>query len=451
MEHEVTLLEMLDAREKRAFRQHTLLKKYNKTMLCFTMNIAGPIKNNPLIRRGFEFGKRFLEEKLTISNIKPIYFEEINEVTGNEAYYIFAENPLTIKKITSEIEDDSALGRLFDMDVLDSAGKKIDRTELGLSPRLCLICGKLAKDCARSRTHSVSELQDKTNKILADVIDETDQKDAAKSACRALLYEVCTTPKPGLVDRMNNGSHKDMDIFTFIDSACALEPYFEQCTKIGRQTSTLPAKETFHQLRQAGIKAEFDMFSATKGVNTHKGAIFSVGIICAALGRLNRAQWKNPEHILKECAAMTKGLIANDFSNLTEENAITVGQKLYLKHKITGIRGQIEAGLPAVQNIGLPVLKEGINRGLSINDAGCATLLALITGDTDTNLIARSDIATQQKVVEELKNLLEENPYPDREILEQIDQKFIEKNLSPGGSADLLAICYLLYFLESEV
>lgn len=451
MEHEVTLSEMLDARERRAFKQYTLLKKYNKTLLCFTMNIAGPIKNSPLIRRGFELGKQFLEEKLALSDIKPLYCEESSEVTGNEAYYIFAENPLTIKKITSDIEDASKLGRLFDMDILDADRKKIDRTELGLPVRLCLICGKPAKDCARSRTHSVSELQSKTSQILTDIIDETDQKTVAKFACRALLYEVCTTPKPGLVDRRNNGSHKDMDIFTFLDSTCALAPYFEQCTKIGRQTSTLPAKETFHRLREAGKKAEFDMFLATKGVNTHKGAIFSVGIICAALGRLDRSQWKFSNHILKECAAMTQGLIADDFSNLTEETAITVGQKLYLNHKITGIRGQIEAGLPAVQNVGLPVLREGMKRGLSINDAGCATLLALITADTDTNLIARSDIATQQKIVANLKELLEENPYPDRQILEQLDQTFIEKNLSPGGSADLLAICYFLYFLESEV
>ncbi len=451
MEHEVTLLEMLDAREKRAFRQQTLLREYHNTMLCFTMNIAGPIKNNALIRRGFELGKQFLKEKLYSSHIQPIYFEETNEVTGNEAYYIFQESPFTIKKITSDIEDESDLGRLFDMDVLDSDGKKIDRTELGLSPRLCLICQKPAKDCARSRTHTVSELQSKTRTILTEIIDKTDIKDAAKFACRALLYEVCTTPKPGLVDRINNGSHKDMDIFTFIDSACALEPYFEQCTKIGRQTSTLPAKETFLRLRQAGKKAEFDMFFATKGVNTHKGAIFSVGIICAALGRLNRAQWKRPDDILEECASMTEGLIANDFSNLTEENALTVGQKLYLKYQITGIRGQIESGLPAVQKVGLPVLKEGIDRGLSINDAGCATLLALITADTDTNLIARSDIDTQQRVVAKLKELLKQNPYPDRRTLEELDQEFIEKNLSPGGSADLLAICYLLYFLESEV
>ena len=69
---------------------------------------------------------------------------------------------------------------------------------------------------------------------------------------------------------------------------------------------------------------------------------------------------------------------------------------------------------------------------------------------TDTNLIARSDITTQQKTVQTIKEILIQTPYPDKQILEQLDQIFIGKNLSPGGSADLLAICYFLYFLESE-
>lgn len=450
MEQSVTLSEMLDARERRAFRQKELLEKYQHTMVCFTMNIAGPIKNSPLIRRGFELGKRFLKERINALKIKTLYCEEINEATGNEAIYIFEADARIIKEITSAIEDESPLGRLFDMDVLRPDGEKADRTELGLTPRLCLICAKPAKGCARSRSHSVEELQIRTRQILTEAIEKIDAADAAALACRALLYEACTTPKPGLVDRSNSGSHTDMDIFTFIDSSCALQPYFEICTKIGKQTAAQPAAETFHLLRKAGKKAEADMFSATGGINTHKGAIFSMGILCGALGRLPRSQWVQSDLVLDECAAMTQGLVAADFSGLTRENAATSGQRLFLEYHITGVRGQAEAGFPAVRNAGLPILKGGIARGLNINDAGCAALLALITAAADTNLIARSNVATQQKTVTELNELLRQNPYPEKHILEKLDQKFIEKNLSPGGSADLLAICYLLYFLEKE-
>ena len=427
MDHQVTLTEMLDAREKRAFRQQKLLEKYHCTTICFTMNIAGPVKNNPLILRGFQLGKRLLEERMGALKIKPIYFEESNEVTGNEAFYVLDREPLMIKRITSDIEDGSDLGRLFDMDVLRADGQKVDRTELGLRPRSCLICGKSAKECSRSRIHSVLELQHRTKQLLIEAIEETDAQDAA-----------------------NSGSHKDMDIFTFMNSASALFPYFETCVKIGKQTSNLPAAVTFTRLRSAGKKAEADMFSATKGINTHKGAIFSIGILCSALGRLSRNQWKMPEIILKECAVIAEGLVDSDFSNLTKENAVTSGQKLYLQYHITGIRGQIEAGLPAVQYAGLPILKKGLANGLNMNDAGCAALLTLMVSTTDTNLIARSDITTQQKTVQTIKEILIQTPYPDKQILEQLDQIFIGKNLSPGGSADLLAICYFLYFLESE-
>lgn len=451
MEQEVTLTEMLEARERRAFRQQKLLAQYQIPMVCFTMNIAGPIKNSQLIRNGFELGKRYLTQQMGSLHIQCTHYEEVLEPTGNEACFLIDADPLFIKEITCSIEDGSEIGRLFDMDVLKPDGKKIERSELGLMPRRCLICGGPARECARSRTHTVEQLQTKTRELLTHAIEEEDSSFAARLVCRALLYEVCTTPKPGLVDREGNGSHKDMDIFTFMDSASALWPYFQTCTRIGRQTSNLPARQTFLQIRSCGRKAEADMLLATKGINTHKGAVFSMGVLCGALGRLPREQWKQPDMILKECSTMTAGIVAADFAGLTNETAVTVGQKLYLNHQITGVRGQMEEGLPAVKNVGLPILKEGLSQGLDINRAGCAALLALITATTDTNLIARSSLAVQQETVSQIKKLLNENPYPDPQFLRELDSEFIEKNLSPGGSADLLAVCYLLYFLENEV
>lgn len=449
-QHLVTLTEMLEARERRAFRQRELFKRYPFPMICFTMNIAGPVKDTPLIRQGFALGKRYLKEHLDVFCLTPVCQEEYLEPTGNEAYYLIDEDPYSLKKITCAIEDSGFIGRLLDMDVLTPSGMKIDRTELGLLPRSCLICGKPAKECSRSRSHSIEELQLRTTKILEDAINERDSADAARLALKAILYEVCTTPKPGLVDRANSGSHKDMDIFTFMDSASTLWPYFQACSTIGRKTSAASPQETLRQLRTAGRNGEAAMFSATKGVNTHKGAIFSMGILCAALGRLPRKLWKQPDAVLDECASMAKGLTEADFAGLTLENARTVGQKLYLQYGITGIRGQMEEGLPAVRKVGLPVLKEGIARKLTLNDAGCAALLALITAATDTNLISRGSLSLQQEISSRLKTFLEEDPYPAAKTLRQIDAAFTERNLSPGGSADLLAACYFLYFLETE-
>nr|WP_320911374.1 triphosphoribosyl-dephospho-CoA synthase [Enterocloster clostridioformis] len=95
------------------------------------------------------------------------------------------------------------------------------------------------------------------------------------------------------MDRRNSGSHKDMDCFTFMSSAASLWPYFQKCAQMGMETAQEPPKETFRRLRWAGKIAGYDMNQATNGVNTHKGALFSIGILCGALGRLLREKCKS--------------------------------------------------------------------------------------------------------------------------------------------------------------
>ena len=445
---EVTLPEMLEARERRAARQQALLQRYGKTMVCFTMNIAGPVKNSPLIRRGYALGKKLLRQQLTAAGISVAFFEEIQEKTGNEAIFLLDAQPLAVKAVTVEIEDHAPVGRLYDMDVLCPDGRKLDRQELGREGRKCLICGAMAQACARSRTHSVAQLQEKTRRILEDAVLREDCQTAARLAAQALLYEVAITPKPGLVDRENSGSHKDMDFFTFQASAAALYPYFSRCVEIGRQTED--AQETFRRLRLPGKMAEGEMLHATAGVNTHKGAIFSMGILCGALGRLERRQWGEPEAVLAECAAMTEGLVSQDYGNLTPETAKTAGQKLYLQYGITGVRGQAEAGFPAVLNAGLPKLEAALAAGKSINEASCAALLAMLADTVDTNMIHRGGYDLAKKTAEQMGQLLKKEPYPTKETLEALDEAFIRDNLSPGGTADLLALTLMLHFLKEE-
>ena len=192
------------------------------------------------------------------------------------------------------------------------------------------------------------------------------------------------------------------------------------------------------------------MRRATGGVNTHKGAIFSMGILCGALGRLDRAKWRDTDLVLAECAAMTQGLTAGDFAGLNPENAQTTGQKLYLRYGITGVRGQAEAGFPAIKNIGLPKLEAALAAGKNINEAGCAALVAMLAETLDTNMVHRGGIKTTKEVMARLKSLLAQEPYPGKEELETLDALFIRENLSPGGTADLLALAYFLHFLKEE-
>lgn len=447
---EVSLLEMLEARERRVMRQRALLEEYKSTLVCFTMNIAGPVKNSPLIRRGYTLGRQLLEAQLCAAGAQVLHFEEINENTGNEAFFVLDQQPLAVKALTAEIEDHTAAGRLYDMDVICPDGRKVDRREMGFSGRKCLICGDCAHTCARSRTHTVAQLQEKTQEILQNAIRQEDIRTIGKLACQAMLYEAATTPKPGLVDRVDSGSHRDMDFFTFQSSTAALYPYFGECAGIGMDTNQEAPTETFARLRIPGKLAEGQMLRATAGVNTHKGVIFSMGILCGALGRLEREQWRCPERVLSECAAMTRGLLSRDYGALTPETATTAGQRLYLQYGITGVRGQAEAGFPIVFHVGLPKLEAGLVLGKTLNDSGCAALIAMLADTADTNMIHRGGYALAKETSEKLRILLETEPFPSIETLEALNREFIQKNLSPGGTADLLAMVYMLHFLKEE-
>ncbi len=425
---EVSLQQILDTRERRVQKQQELLKRFGKTLICFTMNIPGPVKVSPEIRAAFKIGNSLLHDLFTV-----LYEEDTSSFTGCEKFYIVDDVAAAAKQKCLIAEESSPAGRLFDMDVLTPEGEKISRK----SPRKCLICSKDAAVCGRSRTHSVEELQAATNTLLEDCGEEM----VSRLAADALYAEVKTTPKPGLVDCSNSGSHRDMNIDTFYSSCIAMSYYFDYCAEAEAENH----KALFRALRPLGMKAEADMLAVTGGINTHKGAIFSMGIAVAAAARCFPDT--SPETVLNYCAQMTEGLVAQDFGHIKEPK--TVGEKLYVQHGITGIRGQAEQGFPAVLNVGLPVLQDGLRRGLSLNDAGCATLLHLLAVTDDTNLIHRSDLHTLREIQGRLQALLADDPYPSLEVIEELDREFIKRNLSPGGSADLLALTYFLHFLNN--
>lgn len=449
MEHAVTLMEMLGAREARAMRQQQLLEEYQLPVISFCLNIAGPVKNSPVLRRAFREGLERLACALLAGRLEVVHREEVDEPTGCEALWVVRGDGRAVKELCVELEDRDALGRLFDLDVLDPASGKWDRTQLGQPPRKCLVCGKEGKGCASRRLHTVEELQSATRTILENYFGAKDQQTLGALAAKALLYEVCTTPKPGLVDRSNNGSHRDMDVFTFLDSTAALLPYFEEAVRLGMETRDLPPQETFRRLRQAGAAGERAMFRATGGVNTHKGAVFTLGTVCAAAGRLWTAVGfsKDLEATLALCGEMSAQAVQEDFEAIRREGAHTTGQRLYLEHGLEGIRGELSRGLPAVAQIGLPTLHSRLEAGDSLEQAGVQVLLVLMAQVVDTNLIARGGLEGQQWAMEQAKNLTQGRAATQQEA-EKLDRALIERNLSPGGCADLLAITYFLEFLS---
>ena len=446
MELEVTLAEMLEARERRAARQRELLGRFGGPLISFTMNIAGPVKDSPLIRRAFDQGCRELKAALEAADVPVLCWQEERAVTGCQLYCAAGGEALAVKGICAAIEDGSALGRLFDMDVLRRDGTKLDREEVGGGDRRCIVCGAAGRGCASRRLHTVPELQRATSRIMADHFAAADRAAIGALATQALTDEVNTTPKPGLVDRANSGSHRDMDLRTFEASIDALAPYWERCVEIGQETAEDTPAGTFARLRQTGIQAEKAMLCATGGVNTHKGAIFTLGAVCGAAGRLWRPEGpcRDAGRLLEECAALVRDAVASDLAAARE---LPEEERSYRRYGLPGIRGEAAAGLPGVAEVALPAFETALEAGRSRNDAGVIALLHLIARGTDTNMIARGGPEEAEAAARRVRELLERSPMPDMEAVARLDEDFITRNLSPGGCADLLAATYFLHDL----
>jgi triphosphoribosyl-dephospho-CoA synthase CitG len=269
----------------------------------------------------------------------------------------------------------------------------------------------------------------------------------SSAAVWAILSEAAVTPKPGLVDRNNSGSHVDMDYFSLLNSAVTLFPWFRECTLAGFNSKDINPVSLFESLRPKGIKAEALMNKATGGVNTHRGYIFSLGILCTAFGRIRQHE-KNPElkDIIEFSKAMTINLENDFYQNMDIKSKVSHGEVIFSKNGITGIRGEVSRGFPSVIKT-LPVLNKMLQQGNSFNDAGVAALLYLISQADDTNMIFRSGLDTFRSIQHYLCSFLAAEPNMEtikKKALE-LDREFIEKNFSPGGSADLLGITFFLW------
>lgn len=292
-------------------------------------------------------------------------------------------------------------------------------------------------------------------------------------ALEAMLVEVSVTPKPGLVDRNNSGAHRDMSFFTFMRSAASLRSCFEGFAKSGFRAGCdgLEPSEIFPELRAVGLEAEGAMFRATGGINTHKGEIFSLGVMSACAGYLAGREeaitsrecvrgdkeamtsWRcgqgdkearTSEGICELAGRMCAGLCERDFreAQTKSHDHLTKGELIYLEHGISGIRGEAENGYPVVRNAGLPALVKYLAEGLSMNDALVMTLMRIMEVNDDTNIIARHGLS----VLEEVKRISGE--IIDVEEAKRLDDEFIARNISPSGSADLLAVTYFIYELQ---
>ncbi len=285
----------------------------------------------------------------------------------------------------------------------------------------------------------------------------------SQAASKALLYEVTLTPKPGLVDCANDGSHSDMTLATFIDSTAVLTAHFYRYIKIGFDNFRQDPQIIFNLLREEGIEAERSMFDATNGINTHKGVNFSFALILGATGAYLA---QNPNKNVKDSftaddtraicqliVPMTSHLIANDLQNLAEKEQLTYGEKLYLNYGIKGPRGEAAEGYPSLTKNALPYLRNHANSTSDKRFLQLKLLLHLMTFVEDANLIHRGGIGALRTVQKEAKELKDKNlASPDLcKQLSDYNDHLVQLHLSPGGSADLFALSLYFAFLEKII
>lgn len=272
-------------------------------------------------------------------------------------------------------------------------------------------------------------------------------RDIADLAHQAMLIEVYTTPKPGLVDRANNGSHKDMTVETFERSANAIHPWLKLFVQTGQKHVRHPISTLLTELRPCGIACERDMFRATAGINTHKGMLFSMALICSATGLLwQQGQPLTVDRICYTVAQATQDIVNRELA--ANKTPKTAGERFYHQHGLSGVRGEVESGFATIRHHALPAYLKALEAGADRNQALLETLLVLLAYNQDTNLVSRGGLAGLSFVQQQARSILTTTTMLSEErllALELLDQQCIEKNLSPGGSADLLAITWLLH------
>ena len=274
----------------------------------------------------------------------------------------------------------------------------------------------------------------------------------ADLAVLSLKEEALLSPKPGLVDRFDKGSHVDMDYNLLLVSANSLRKSFEHYLFCG-YTHEGEREILFKKARQIGTVAETQMFSATAGVNTHKGANFSFGVVLTALGfqlqRKSVKRWDLEElkKLLKAVGALTKETLGKDFMSLKHKSALSYGETLFLQYGLRGIRGQAADGYPLVAHTSLPILCRLHALGWDKERAYLQTFFHLMAETEDSNLLGRGGMQALRWAKQIACAFLDDGGCSQTNYQEricEINSLFKKKNLSPGGSADLLALTLFL-------
>lgn len=258
------------------------------------------------------------------------------------------------------------------------------------------------------------------------------------AAIAALYDELELAPKPGLVSFVDSGSHSDMDAATFMKSLFALRHYYVQIAELGWQHAE------FKFLESCGLAAEGRMTVATKGINTHRGAIFTLGLVCAAAGASVRSgDGLSPSAIR---ASLQRHWGAN-LEHRSRRSTGLQGSRVAQMFRLKSAGQEAAHGFPTLFNTAYPALAQAIKGGLSFEQGRLSCLMHVMAELDDTNLVYRGGMAGLTFAQESARSFLANGGvgHPQwRAAAWKMHCEFVERRLSPGGAADLVAAaCWL--------
>jgi len=406
---------ILEDRERRWKHVLNFQKEHGGAAILVKANIPGFDKN---IKEAGVLVRVFEGE--IARNVKTTAREFAHSFDG--PYVIFGfqnDNRVELKKKLVEIESTHPLGRFIDFDLHVDEQQSMTRKSIGVRQRGCFLCNNDAIVCMRNQTHRVEELLACVEKSIRLFCSQQ----IHRIVDQAMMMELDMEDKFGLVTKTSKGSHLDMDYEKMIKAKNALLPFFTDFFNLGYENDKLD--ELFRQGRRLGVVAEKAMFEATEGINCYKGLIFVLGVFLMATGRAIASK-EDFAKVFENVRLMTFE-VRKDFDGSID----TFGKTAREKYGIEGVRGEAMKGFPTVLH-GVSFLKE--------QETTCPKtlrklLIQIILSTDDTCFLKRAgSIESYRETLSILNNVNPEN----EEQVNNFHKFAIQKNLSFGGSADLL-------------
>jgi triphosphoribosyl-dephospho-CoA synthase len=414
-----------DGREAELHRQLATLR--GGALLQVASNVPGPDKLRPGLGPLLQETLALLEEELGLTVL-----HSGHDALGGYHLGQVPHAPEQAKRVAVALEGRGPAGRVLDLDVYGPDGRQVDRASLGLPPRTCLLCAEPARECIRLQRHSGAELLAGTDALIQDFQvpgHRLDPRRLAQALHQGALAELDLTPKPGLVDRHDSGSHADLTHAAMLQSANLLPRYYADLLRCCEQA------RPWADCNRAGQDAEQRMVALIQS-NGHKGYIFLSGLVLMAA-------WRSRGRADRLRSAVTQ--LAGEFFGAYPVRD-SHGERLRARLGLGGIRREALAGLPAVFEHGWPRYREALAAGWEPERAGYYLMAVLMGQVEDSTAVQRAGLDGLVRLRTDgarLAQLLEQGRSA-RAFLEELNADYRRLNLTMGGVADCMALTFAL-------